>query len=95
MDWGQWPWLPFINLQIPVWPIVLIVAQLLYLYWVIRSLIQVLRVESLSPGWKLYWQAVIYLLPLFGPLVWLFSIHNPRRFGAIGIWGKRFERGQR
>jgi hypothetical protein len=38
---------------------------------------------------------VIYLLPLFGPLVWLFSIHNPRRFGAIGIWGKRFERGQR
>jgi hypothetical protein len=79
MDWTHWPVLPLMNLQLPIWPIVLIVIQLLYIYWVIQSLLQVLRVESIAPGWKLYWQAVIYLFPLFGPLTWHFSDSNPNR----------------
>jgi hypothetical protein len=90
MVWGQWPFLPLINLQLPVWPIVVILIQLLYFYWVIQSLLQVLRVETIKQGWKLYWQAVIYLLPLFGPLIWLFSVHNPRRLSVSSFWGKRF-----
>jgi hypothetical protein len=90
MFWGQWPLLPLTNLQLPVGPIVVILIQLLYIYWVIQSLLQVLRVETIKPGWKLYWQAVIYLLPLFGPLIWLLSMHNPRRFGGSGLRGQRF-----
>jgi hypothetical protein len=49
-----------------------------------------LRVQALAPGWKLYWQAVIYLLPVFGPVIWLLSMHNPRRLGGSGFRGQRF-----
>ena len=94
MVWGQWPLLPSLNLQLPVWPIVQIVIQLLYVYWVIRSLLQVLQVEALAPGWKLYWQAVIYLIPVLGPVIWLLSMHNPRRFKASSLWEKRFGAGR-
>ena len=79
MVWGQWPLLPLMNLQLPVWPIVVTLIQLLYFYWVIQSLLQVLRVEALAPGWRLYWQAVIYLLPLIGPVIWFLSDSNPNR----------------
>jgi hypothetical protein len=90
MVWGQWPLLPLVSLELPVWPIITILLQLLYAYWVIRSLLQVLRVEPLTAGWKLYWLAVIYVLPPFGPLIWLFSLHNPRRFSVGSIWRRSF-----
>ena len=60
-------------------PIILAIIQILNIAWVIRCLLQVLRVDSIPAGWKLYWQAVIYFLPVFGPLIWMFSSHNPGR----------------
>lgn len=52
--------------------------QIAYFYVTVRLMLQVLRVENLVPGWKLFWLAVIYGLPLVGPLAWLLSAHGPR-----------------
>jgi hypothetical protein len=79
MFWDATSWFPWLQIQVPIWQPVLVILQFAYLYWVITSLLQVLRVEALVPGWKLYWLAVVYLVPLVGPLIWLFSTANPNR----------------
>ena len=79
MFWDATAWFPWLQIQVPIWPPVLIILQFAYLYWVVTSLLQVLRVESIVTGWKLYWLAVVYLVPLVGPLIWLFSSANPNR----------------
>ena len=79
MFWEQAFWFPWIQIEIPVWRPILIIMQFAYLYWVINSLLQILRVDSMVAGWKLYWLAVVYLVPLVGPLIWLFSFVNPNR----------------
>ena len=79
MFWEQALWFPWIQIEIPVARPLLIIIHFAYLYWVINSLLQVLRVESLVAGWKLYWMAVVYLVPFVGPLIWLFSTANPNR----------------
>jgi hypothetical protein len=79
MLWDATSWFPWLQIQVPIWQPVLVILQFAYLYWVITSLLQVLRVESLVPGWKLYWLAVVYLVPLLGPSIWLFSSTNPNQ----------------
>ena len=66
---GVWPWFGFFEEFVPFWRPVVFVLEFAYLYWIVRSLLQVLKVETMHPGWKLYWEAVIYLLPVFGPLI--------------------------
>ena len=73
-----WPLFPiYINSPWALW--VVVPVQLAYLYLEIRLMLQVLRVEALVPGWKLFWLVVISGVPLFGPLAWLVSRHSPWR----------------
>jgi hypothetical protein len=73
------------NLAFPIyinepWALWLIIPlQIAYLYLAVRVMLQVLRADKLVPGWKLFWLAVIYGLPLIGPVSWLLSSHSPRR----------------
>lgn len=79
MNWEPAQWLPWLQIEIPIWHPLLLIIQFAYLYWVINSLLQILRVDALVAGWKLYWMAVVYLVPFVGPLIWLFSSANPNR----------------
>ena len=62
------------------WPLwIIIPLQIAYFYLIVRLMLQVLRVESLVPGWKLFWLAIIYGFPAVGPLAWWFSNNRLRR----------------
>ncbi len=69
-------WFP-IYINEPWAPWVVIPVQIAYVYLIIRLLLQVLRVEALVPGWKLFWMAVISGIPVFGPIFWIISRHSP------------------
>ena len=80
MNPSQFPFVFPIYINAPWAPFVVIPVQIAYFVWLIRCLLQVLRVEALAPGWKLFWMAFISGLPLVGPLIWLVSDSNPNRF---------------
>jgi hypothetical protein len=73
-----WPLFPlYIN---EPWALLVVVpVQVAYFYLDVRLMLQVLRTEVLTPGWKLFWLAVIAGVPLFGPLSWLASKHSTWR----------------
>jgi hypothetical protein len=78
MNLSQCSFLFPIYINAPWAPFVVIPVQIAYLVWLIRCLLQILRVDALSPGWKLFWLAVVSGLPLIGPIAWLLSAHGPR-----------------
>ena len=78
MNLSQYPFVFPIYINAPWAPFVVIPVQIAYFVWLIRSLLQVLRVEALTPGWKLFWISFISGIPLFGPIGWLLSRHSPR-----------------
>lgn len=70
-----WPAFP-IYINEPWALFVVVPVQVAYIYLVIRVWLQVLRVESLKPGWKLVWMGVISGIPILGPIAWLSSRHS-------------------